>query len=216
MKALTITMKADEVAEVMLYGLIGSDFFGEGITAKEFRKELKAVKAKVLNLRINSPGGSVFEAAAMLAALDEHPARIEVDIDGIAASAASVLAMAGDTVRINAAGMLMVHNPHTMVIGGSAEMRKTADLLDSAREQLLDAYGRRKSVDRKQMGAWMDDESWFTGQQAVDAGLADSVTSGAAVAACIVPERLGYRKVPPSVAAQWAEHERRKAIAARL
>src|SRR5262245_9350130 len=125
MKTAMIRLKGEEAAEVLVYGLIGEGEggLGEGIGAKEFRTEVKKLRGRKINLRINSAGGSVFDAAAMLAALDEHAGRIEVDIDGLAASAASVLAMAGDEIRINAAGMMMLHNPHTVAMGDAAEMR---------------------------------------------------------------------------------------------
>jgi ATP-dependent Clp protease, protease subunit len=227
MKTLSIRMKADDTAEVLLYGVIGEDFFGDGIMAKDFRDQVKSVKAKAMNLRINSPGGSVTEGAAMLNALDEWKGRIEVDIDGLAASAASFVAMAGDTVRVSTNGLVMIHNPHALVIGGAGEMRRTADLLDKVRGQILDAYGRKSKAGRDQLGAWMDAETWFTGPEAVEAGLADAVTEPMRVAACASPEvlaRLGYKKVPEAAlhsaaaeAERLAEETRkRRLIVARL
>lgn len=218
MKKLDIRMKANDVAEVMLYGVIGGGglFDPDGVTAAEFRKELKSIKAGTINLRINSPGGSTIEAAAMLAALDEHKARIEVDIDGLAASAASVVAMAGDVVRINGAALLMIHNPWAMLAGDAAELRKTADVLDMVRETILDAYKRKATASREEIAAWMDAETWFTGQEAVAAGFASEVTGGRAVAACAGLEKFGYRKAPAAATAAWAEHHKRAAIAAML
>jgi len=216
MKKLDIRMKAGDVAEVMLYGTIGSSFWEDGVSASQFRKEIKAIKAGTINLRINSPGGSTVEAAAMMAALDEHPARIEVDIDGMAASAASVVAMAGDTVRANGGALVMIHNPWTSVGGGAEDMRRTADLLDKVRETILDAYLRKSARTRAELAAMMDAETWFTAQEAKDAGLVDEVGAGRAVAACAGLERFGYAKIPQAATAAWAEHARRKEIAARL
>ncbi len=226
MKEVVIRM-AGEVAEVLVYDMIGGGgFFEEGLTAKAFRAQLKGVKSKVINLRINSPGGSVTEAAAMLSALDDHPARIEVDVDGLAASAASVLAMAGDVVRMSASALLMIHDPYAFAQGSAEDMRRTADLLDKAKVQILDRYSRKTGAktSRDQLAAMMADETWFTGQEAVDAGLADTITSARQIAACASLEllaKMGYRhipsaKLPAYTDQQRAEHEKRKAIAASL
>ncbi len=224
MKTATVRMLADDRAEVLVYDMIGGGgFFEDGITAKSFRQQVKAIKAATINLRINSPGGSTTEAAAMLSALDEHPARIEVDVDGLAASAASVLAMAGDVVRVSASGLLMIHDPYTMMLGGAEELRRTADLLDTVKAQILDRYAKKagKKTPREKLAEMMANETWFTGEEAVAAGLADEVTGARQLAACVgadVLAKLGYRKVPEAKLprADWAEHERRKALAARL
>lgn len=226
MKTLTIRMKAGDVAEVLLYDEIGADPFFGGISAKDFREQIKAVKAKTINLRINSPGGSVFEASAMMAALDEFNGRIEVDVDGLAASAASVVAMAGDEIRMASGAMMMIHDPHAFVIGGAEDMRSTADILDKAKEQLLDAYERHSDVGRKKLSDWMSAESWFTGQEAIDAGLADSITEGRQVAAFAnlkaVAAKLHFKRLPEALLKPiqderaWRETERRRTLAASL
>ncbi len=220
-------MKADDVVELLLYDQIGADpFFGEGVTAKGFREQVKGIKARTLNLRINSPGGSVTDGAAMLAALDDWKkkgkGKIEVDVDGIAASAASVVMMAGNVIRVAANGLVMIHDPHTMVAGGADEMRRTADLLDKVKEQLIDAYMRRAKMSRAELSAAMAAETWYTGAEAVAAGLADSVGEQVAVAAFAgmpaLLAKLKYKHAPelPTDAAAWAETERRRAIAAAL
>lgn len=226
MKSATIRMKSNDVAEVLLYDEIGADaFFGGGISAKVFRDQIKSIKAKTINLRINSPGGSVFEGAAMLNALDEFKGDIEVDVDGIAASAASVIAMAGDTIRIANNGMMMIHNPYGMVRGGAEEMRRTAELLDKVKEQILDTYMRRATKTRDELAAMMSDETWLTGQEAIDAGLADEVTGAMALAASVTPElmaKLGITKMPKpagptadQIAATEARRARLAAVMAR-
>lgn len=228
MKTVTIRMKSDDVAEVLLYDQIGEDFFfGDGISAKTFRKQLKDIKAGTINLRVNSPGGSVTEAAAMLAALDEHPARIEVDVDGLAASAASVVMMAGDIIRVASNGLVMIHNPIAGVRGGAEEMRRVAELLDKMKDQILDAYERKSSAGRDQLAAWMAAETWFTGKEAVEAGLADEASSPVSMAAFSDKLKLAAKwgaLRAPTVQEELdlmgeqmrAETERRKAIAARL
>lgn len=226
-KLLTVRMKAEDTAEVLLYDQIGRDpFFGEGVDAKGFREQIRAVKAKTINLRINSPGGSVLEAAAILQALDEHPARIEVDVDGVAASAASVVMMAGDRIRVASNALVMIHNPMAGVLGDAADMRHTADLLDKVKGQIIDSYKRKSGKSRTQISDWMDAETWFTGREAVEAGLADEATAPVQVAALarLVPlaARLGAKKAPDlkvsgaEEARARRETERRRKIAASL
>lgn len=224
MKQLTVRMKADDVAEIMLYDVIGEDFFG-GVSAKTFREAVKSVKAKTINLRINSPGGDVFEGAAMLATLDEWRGKknkVEVDVDGLAASAASYVAMGGDKVRLGSNAMLMIHNPYAGVIGGSEDMRRMAETLDKIKDQILDAYERKSKAGREQLAAWMTAETWLTGQEAVDAGLADEVTEAVSVAALAehgrVLPKMHYRHAPklPDNHEAWEETRKRAAIAAQL
>lgn len=225
MKLATIRAKSEEVTEVLLYDQIGADFFGDGISAKDFRGQLKAIKSATINLRINSPGGSVTEAAAMLSALDDHPARIEVDVDGVAASAASVVMMAGDHVRVASNALVMIHNPHGMAMGDAEEMRRTAELLDKVREQILDAYGRKSKMSRKKLSEAMDAETWYTGAEAVEAGLADEASKPVSVAAFAdllsIAAKLGAKHPPklemtPEQIRLIAETDKRRAIAAKL
>jgi ATP-dependent Clp protease, protease subunit len=228
MKPLTIRMKADDVAEMLIYSVIGEDFFGEGVTAKAFRDQLKTIKAKTLNLRINSPGGNVFEAAAILAALDDWKGRIEVDVDGLAASAASVVAMSGDRVRMASNAMMMIHDPYTSVRGSAEEMRSTAEVLDKVKGQIIATYQRRSKRSEGELSAMMSAETWLVGKDAVDAGLADEVVAPMPVAAMAdhakLFAKLGYRRAPeikdagpsPEVLAAIEETRKRREIAARL
>lgn len=214
MKELTIRMKADDVAEVLLYDEVGEDpFFGMGISAKTFREQIKAIKAKTINLRINSPGGSCMEGAAMLATLDDFPGKIEVDIDGYCASIASAIAMAGDTIRCSASGMFMIHDPMGCCMGGSEDMKSMAGVLDKVKETILDAYMRRAKPDRKQMAKLMTNETWFTAAEAIEAGLADSTTEPMRLAAHFDWSKFKYRNMPVAkgpTPEQMAETEKRK------
>src|SRR5262249_50014604 len=185
-KTLTIRMKGDNTAEVLLYDVIGADpFFGGGISAKDFRQQIKGIDAKTMNLRINSPGGDVFEAGAMMAALDEFKGEIVVDVDGLAASAASYLIMAANTIRLGSNAMMMIHDPHAMVMGTADDMRGMVEVLDKVKGQILDAYERKSDAGRDKLAAWMKAETWFTGQEAIDAGLADEVTEPVRIAALV-------------------------------
>ncbi len=223
MKTLQIRMKANDTAEVLLYDTIGEDpWFGGGISAKTFREQIKGIKAKAINLRVNSPGGDVFEAGAMMAALDEFKGEIIVDVDGLAASAASYIIMAADTIRLGTNAMLMIHDPFGGVMGTADDMRGLADALDKIKSQILDAYERKSNAGRDKLAAWMTAETWFTGQEAIDAGLADEVTEPVRIAAfaSLAPmlAKMKYKHQPamPKDDAAWRETERRREIAAKL
>ncbi len=213
MKTLTIRAKSDDVTEILLYDTVGEDFFG-GVSAKWFAEQLKGIKAKTINLRINSPGGSVFDGFAMYESLNRHKARIEVDIDGLAASAASVVAMAGDEIRVAESAFVMIHEAFGGVLGTAGDMRHTADLLEKVNGQIVQAYAKRTKQTPEQLAAWMDEETWFTGAEAVDAGFADSLTENSRVAADLgrmaayckhMPDELKADKV-----AAWEETRKRK------
>lgn len=227
MGRLTVLDKADTV-EILLYDQIGADsWFGGGISAKEFRAEVKKARGKAINLRVNSPGGSVFEGAAMKQALDEHQGEVIVDVDGLAASAASFLIMGADTIRVASNAMIMIHDPHTVALGGAEEMRRVAETLDKVKGQILDAYAGRagSATSRDQLAEWMARETWLTGQEAVEAGLADEATQAVSVTAFAgqaeALKRFGYKQVPSLPAAQLdprllEETRKRLEIAARL
>ena len=184
--------------EILLYGPIGFDFFGDGITAKQFVKELRALgEVKDIALRIDSPGGSVTDAAAIYSNLRETRARIRVHIDGMAASAASYIAMIGDDIEVGESSLVMIHNARGGTYGTAAEMRKQADVLDKVSDQIASAYIARTGNDRKTVQAWMDDEKWFTGPEAMDAGFATELVENKGVTACLYPE--AFAKMPSRV-----------------
>ena len=179
-----VRMAGPKTGELYLYDSIGEGFFGGGISARQVVDELKALgKVDKILVRINSEGGSVFDGFAIFNALDRHPARIEVDVDGMALSIASVIAMAGDEVRIAANGMMMVHDPHTMAHGSADEFRKQADLMDAVKANIADTYARRSGKPAAAVADLMSAETWFTAAQAVDFGLADKVTEPLKMAA---------------------------------
>ncbi len=182
--------------EIWLYDQVGEGFFG-GMSAKTFTAELnKLGQVDTVNLHINSPGGSVFDGVAIYNALKNHPARIEVDIDGIAASIASVIAMAGDEIRMAGNAMMMIHDPYGMSMGGAAEMRKTADLLDQIKNVIVDTYAKRTGESAGTIATLMADETWMTATDALQLGFADSTTDDQRIAACF---DLSMFKHPPQM-----------------
>lgn len=169
-------------AELYLYDEIGASFFSSGVTAKEISDKLKGMgTVDTINVRINSIGGDVFEGTAIYNLLRNHGARIEVDIDAAALSIASVIAMAGDEVRIAGNAMMMIHDPWSGSIGTAEDMRSVADRLDKVKGLLAQTYSKRRGVDIDAVEKMMSDETWFTAQEAADHGFVDKVTDDAEV-----------------------------------
>jgi len=171
-----ISMADDgKMGEILIYEDIGLDWWsGEGMTAKRFDEELKALgDIEILNVRINSPGGDVFDALAIYAMLSNHSARVEVDIDGLAASAASFLAMAGNEIRMLQSSMMMIHDAWGVVVGNAADMADMAAVLDKIDGQIAGMYAAHSGGDPVSFRTAMDAETWYTAEEAVDAGLAD-------------------------------------------
>ena len=184
-------------AEVWLYDEIGEDWFGEGISAKAFIEDLNALPANVekVIVRINSPGGDVFEGFAMYQALLRHKAEIVVAIDSLAASAASVVAMAGKTINAAETSMVMIHDPWAMGIGNAADFRQLADTLDKVTGQIVTTYSRRDGVDPALIREAMRAETWYTAEEAKAVGLVDAVTgTTVGIAAKVPPGR--YARTP--------------------
>lgn len=188
-----------KTAEVLIYDDIGEGWFG-GISAKSFADEIKKLgKMDELNVRINSYGGSVFDGLAIYNTLKKNTARIVVDIDGIAASIASIIAMAGDEIRMADNGFMMIHDPWAMAMGTSEDMRREADVLDQVRGSLLDTYMKRATISEDEISTMMTEETWLTAADAVEAGLADEQTEAMAIAAHAKPEILKKFKHMPNI-----------------
>ena len=188
-----IVNKADSnEAEVFIYGDIGESFWGDGITADAFVNQLNALPKSVENItvRMNSPGGDVWDGYTIHSALSRHPAKVTVEVDGLAASSASIIAMAGDTIRMGEASMMMIHRASMGTGGNADDLRKDADLLDKVDGQIAEVYSRRSGRDLADVQALLSEETWFTGQEAVDAGFADEVTDQLATAARWEPGRF--------------------------
>lgn len=185
------SMKARaEEADVYIYEDIGESWFG-GVSAKQFSADLKGLGAVTLiNLHINSYGGEVFDAVAIYRNLVDHPAKVVVHIDGIAASSAATIAMAGDEIRITEAGFLMIHNASGGMFGEAKEMRQLADLLDTISGTIGDVYAQRTGNTVEQIKTWMDATTWMTAAEAVERKFADQVVENLRVAASGDPREL--------------------------
>lgn len=167
----------NSTAEINVYDVIGT----WELNARTFREALKQITASNITLRINSPGGSVFDAFAMYEDLRQHKARIRVEIVGLAASAASLLAMAGDEIVIADNGFLMIHNAWTLAMGDTREMSKTARVLSQIDKRLASTYADRTGNKAGEVAEWMDAETWLDSEDAVAMGFADARSSAVPV-----------------------------------
>lgn len=210
-----MTARANREAEVLIYEDVGG-WFG-GVTAKDFYADLRGLgTVDTLHIRINSMGGEVFDGLAIYRHLAEHAARKVVHVDGVAASIASIIAMAGQEIRVAEAGRLMIHDAAGMAWGRAAELREMADRLDSISGSLTDIYVARTGKARDDVRAWMEAETWFTASEAVAAGLATHIAENIRVAAHYDPTRHRHVRRPPAGLATAIERPHRDAMAARV
>ncbi len=204
------TAKAvDGEADIAIYDEIGMF----GITAKDFSDQLNALgKVSHINLSINSPGGSVFDGLAIHNMLKRHKAMVTVRVDGVAASIASVIAMAGDVVLMPDNSFMMIHDPSGVALGTSRDMRQLADALDKIKTGLVAAYAAKSGLDRAEIEDIMTAETWLTAQDAVDMGFADSIEEPVRIAASFelskfknAPAEAGRKRGPAAITAVQKE-----------
>ncbi|EFE3848756.1 Clp protease ClpP [Escherichia coli] len=214
------TIKAADVrgaADIFIYEEIG----GFGVTAKQFAEDLKALgDVSHINLRIHSPGGDVFEGIAIYNLLRNHPADITVYIDGVAASMASVVAMAGDRVVMPENAMMMIHKPWGISGGNAGDMRDYADLLDKVETVLIPAYARKTGKSAQEITAMLEDETWMDGKECLKHGFADELLPSVRAMARIeskrtgdflhMPETIKGMITPPQGAANIAGNEQKR------
>ena len=161
-----------------LYGTIAEEsWFDDDVTPQMFRDELFSGEGDVV-IFLNSPGGDCVAASQIYTMLTEYKGSITIKIDGIAASAASVIAMAGDTVLMAPTGMMFVHNPMTAAFGNKAEMEKTIEMLEEVKESIINAYERKTGLSRQKLSHLMDSETWMNARRAIELGFADGMLGG--------------------------------------
>lgn len=170
--------EADGERTLVLNGEISDEtWYGDEVTPALFQKELDAGTGDI-TVWINSPGGDVFAAARIYNMLMEYKGDVRVKVDALAASAASVIAMAGTEVLMSPVGMMMIHNPMTIAIGDSKEMQRAGEMLDEVKESIMNAYEIKTGMSRARISHLMDAESWFNAGKAVELGFADGVLRG--------------------------------------
>lgn len=186
----------DEPNETVLYlnGTIAEEsWFDDDVTPKIFKEELENHQGDI-TVWINSPGGDCIAAAQIYNLLIEHKGNVTVKIDGIAASAASVIAMAGTTVKMSPVAMLMIHNPMTIAYGNTSEMEKAIEMLQEVKESIINAYELKTGLSRNKLSKLMDNETWMDARKAVELGFADEMM-----------ERDTKNLEPPSVSMMYSE-----------
>lgn len=202
-KYFNIVKASDERGEIHIYDdIVPTGWeWGEETSASTFRDDLKALDGvSVIDLRINSGGGDVFEASAIYNMLKRHKARVEVHIDGLAASAASVVAMAGDKITMPKNAMMMIHNAWTIGFGNHHDLRKQADDLEKINESSVkQAYlSKNPELDIEELTNMMDQETWLAADEALELGLVDEVVQATQVAASLTDEQKARYKNAPS------------------
>lgn len=193
----SVNNRGDKSAEMLLYDYIGGDGMGGGCTAKDFINALNDLGAiDSLDLRINSPGGNVFDASAIYNALVQHPAKVNCYIDGMAASSASWIAMSGDRRYMADNAMMMIHNAQGVTFGDASEHIKMADTLEKMDGMIAKTYADRSGRKAGTFKNLMDEETWFTAQEAKDQKLVDEIIPGKKMAACFDLEKLKFKNAP--------------------
>lgn len=208
---------ADGDTTISIFDVIGEDFWtGSGVTANRISAALRSIGNKDITVRINSPGGDMFEGIAIYNLLRAHPAKVTVEVLGWAASAASIIAMAGDDIRMGLGSFMMVHNAWGVVIGNRHDMREAAILFDQFDAALADIYQARTGMERAHIEQLMDAETFMTAAQAVEHGFADGVDDAEIhtetnASAPIRPEIHAKRRIDAALAQQGISRtERRK------
>lgn len=173
---------------ISILDIIGEDIFGDGVTSRRVSAALRRIGDQEVFVDINSPGGDFFEGVAIYNMLRQHSQKVNVRVLGLAASAASVIAMAGDDIQIGRAGFLMIHNAWVIAMGNRHDMAEAAAILEPFDDAMASVYAAQAGIEKSQAAEWMDNETWFNGEQAVEVGLAssllpkDAITEGGAEA----------------------------------
>ena len=205
---------ARDEATISILGVIGEDFWGDGVSSKQVAAALRYVGDRPVTVNINSPGGNFIEGVAIYNMLRQHPQAVTVKILGLAASAAAIIAMAGDEIEIAKAGFLMIHNTHLLAYAdrnGFAEIGETLAIFDAT---LAGLFADRSGNEADKVAAWMDAETFFDGQAALDAGFATALLPGDAVREEKASQPTALRRIDNALAKgeKWSRSEIRAAL----
>ncbi len=166
----------EKSAELILYGSIGSDEYWDDISDKAFKQDIENLgNVENITLHINSPGGSVFSAVAIANTLKNHKAKVTANIDGLAASAATIITSACDVVRMPKNALFMIHNPITFAYGNNQEMQKTLEMLDKVKNSIIETYLNKTKTDKETLSQLMDNETWMSAEEAKEHGFVDEI-----------------------------------------
>ena len=175
--------------EVIIYDEIGA----WGVDSKSFIEEVKEISTENVVLRINSPGGSVIDGLSIHDAIKRMPQKVTAQIEGLAASIASIIALGADEVTMSENSLFMIHNVWGGETGGAKEMRRAADLMDKMGERLVNIYVGRTGKEESEIRTWMDEETWFTAEEALEAGFINHIEEPIALAAKFDLNKLNYK-----------------------
>ena len=168
-------VKNEDNRTIYFDGYIAQDsWFDDDITPKKFKAELLSDSGDI-SVWLNSPGGDVFAASQIYTMLKEYAGKVSVRIDGLAASAASVIAMAGDEIIMSPVAMMMIHNPATVIFGEAADLQSGIKMLSEVKESIINAYEQKTNLPRNKISNMMDAETWFSAQKAVELGFVDKI-----------------------------------------
>ncbi len=197
-------------AEIIIYSPIGESMWSDAISAKQFSEALNKLDPSVdtLNVRINSPGGDVFDGVAIYNRLKQHKAKVVVHIDGLAASIASVIALAGDEIIIGDGALFMIHLPWTMAMGNRMEMENTINLLMDVEEQLIGIYARKTGMGRSEIKKMLEAETWMDAEEAISKGFVDKMSEDSLPIAASVFDSQWIRKTPKGYKSEAAVVEK--------
>jgi ATP-dependent Clp protease protease subunit len=206
-RVLDVLAAAERTLELTIYGDIGENFWtGEGITPKSVKDQMDSAGAFTrMVVRINSPGGNAYDGVAIYNLIRAQKKPVSVMVDGVAASAASIIAMCGDSVTMGTGAMMMVHNPSVMMIGCACDLREAADFLDKVGASMGEIYTAKSGKTAEEVKAIMDAETWMSAQEAVDLGFATDIADGspdAVAAARTFPALAKLKNLPDSLKAQ--------------
>ena len=194
--------EADDPNTISIYDPIGEDIFGDGVTAKRIAAALRRIGESPVSVSINSPGGDFFEGLAIYNLLREHPAAVNVNVQGLAASAASVIAMAGDDIAMGQGSFMMIHNVWVLAIGNRHDMREAADMLEPFDRSLMEIYAARTGLKSDDVGGLLDAETWLNASDAVERGFADRKTEQASGARNDAPPHVAAKRRMDAILAE--------------
>lgn len=198
-KSLEIRSKSASVAELIIYGTIGESPWEEGVSAKQVSEELKKLDptVKEIQVRINSFGGSVFDGITIYNRLKQHPAKITVYIDGLAASIASIIALAGDKIIMGEGALYMIHLPWTWATGNRGELENTINRLLDVEEQMISIYSKKTGKGRTEIKQMLESETWMDSAQALEEGFIDeTMIETVPIAASAIKNARWINKIP--------------------
>jgi ATP-dependent protease ClpP protease subunit len=198
-----IQAKSDDVAEISIFGDIGNSWFSEGVTDASFKEDFDKIKdSKDIRLVINSSGGNLFMGLSIYNIIASRRDRVSVEVYGVAASAASIIALGGRDLKMREGTFFMIHNAMAMVAGNAKDLRDMADTLDKVSGELVNIYETHSDLSVDEIKGYMDDEKWFTASEAIDAGFAtEIVDEQIAASISIDPHQYAYKHIPEGIRA---------------